>query len=94
MIERMTQSGEPSLHCVFLLNDDFTPTEFVVHVLERFFDMDNVTAKRTVHRIDSEGSAECGFYPRAEAERKVADVLAFAERHRHPLQCDFERRPR
>ena len=81
---------EEPLHCVFLMNDDFTPMEFVVHVLERFFDMDSETATHTMLRIHNEGAAECGFYPRQEAEQKVAEVLAFAERHRHPLQCAFE----
>jgi ATP-dependent Clp protease adaptor protein ClpS len=81
--------GEP-LHCVFLMNDDFTPMEFVVHVLERFFDMDSETAKRTMLRIHNKGAGECGFYPRQEAERKVAEVVAFAECHGHPLQCACE----
>ena len=84
----MPQEEPP--HCVFLMNDDFTPMEFVVHVLERFFDMDSETATHTMLRIHNEGAAECGFYPRQEAEQKVAEVLAFAERHCHPLQCAFE----
>jgi ATP-dependent Clp protease adaptor protein ClpS len=88
MEEYMSQ-GEP-LHCVFLMNDDFTPMEFVVHVLERSFDMDSETAKRTMLRIHNEGAWECGFYPRQEAEQKVAEVVAFAERHGHPLQCACE----
>jgi ATP-dependent Clp protease adaptor protein ClpS len=83
-------SQAESLHCVFLMNDDFTPMEFVVQVLERFFGMDWETATQTMLRIHDQSSAECGFYPRQEAEQKVADVLAFAERHRHPLQCAFE----
>jgi ATP-dependent Clp protease adaptor protein ClpS len=74
-------------HSVFLLNDDYTPMDFVVHVLEHFFDMDSETAMATMLRIHNEGAAECGFYPRPEAEQKVTEVLAFAECHRHPLQC-------
>jgi len=89
----MPRAREP-LHCVFLLNDDYTPMEFVVRVLEHFLDLDSETARATMLRIHNEGVAECGFYPRPEAEHKVAEVLAFAERHRHPLQCDFERQPR
>jgi len=89
--EEYMSQGEP-LHCVFLMNDDFTPMEFVVHVLERFFDMDPETAKRTMLRIHNEGAGECGFYPRQEAEQKVAEVVAFAERHGHPLQCACETR--
>ena len=87
----MSSQGEP-LHCVFLMNDDLTPMEFVVRVLERFFDMDFETAKRTMFRIHNEGTADCGFYPNQEAERKVAEVLAFAVQHGHPLRCASEER--
>jgi ATP-dependent Clp protease adaptor protein ClpS len=85
-------SQEKSPHCVFLVNDDFTPMEFVVDVLQRFFDMGFDTATNTMLRVHNEGTADCGFYPRREAEQKVAEVLAFAGRHRHPLQCAFETR--
>jgi ATP-dependent Clp protease adaptor protein ClpS len=74
-------SHEEPLRCVFLMNDDFTPMDFVVSVLVQFFDMDFETAKNTMLRIHNEGAGECGFYLREEAERKVAEVLAFAERH-------------
>jgi ATP-dependent Clp protease adaptor protein ClpS len=74
------------------MNDDFTPMEFVVRVLERFFDMDFATAERTMFLVHNEGAADCGFYPRQEAERKVAEVLAFAVRHGHPLQCASKER--
>ena len=83
-------SHEEPLRCVFLMNDDFTPMDFVVSVLVQFFDMDFETAKNTMLRIHNEGAGECGFYLREEAERKVAEVLAFAERHEHPLQCACE----
>jgi ATP-dependent Clp protease adaptor protein ClpS len=83
--------GEP-LHCVYLMNDDFTPMDFVVLVLQRFFDMDFETAKRTMFRIHDEGTADCGFFSRQEAEQKVAAVLAFAGHKGHPLQCAFEER--
>jgi ATP-dependent Clp protease adaptor protein ClpS len=75
---------------VLLLNDDETPMEFVVLVLERFFDMSNVEAKTHMLRIHHEGVATCGTYRREEAARKVADVLAFARAHKHPLQCALE----
>jgi ATP-dependent Clp protease adaptor protein ClpS len=74
------------------MNDDFTPMDFVVEVLQDFFDMDLETAKSIMFRIHNEGAADCGFYPRREAEQKVAEVLAFAKRHHHPLQCAFEMR--
>jgi ATP-dependent Clp protease adaptor protein ClpS len=90
LLGKHIMSQEEPLHCVFLKNDDFTPMEFVVQVLERFFDMDHQTAMRTMLRINADGAGECGFYPREEAECKVAEVLAFAERHGHPLRCAFE----
>ena len=75
---------------VLLLNDDFTPMEFVVVVLERFFDMDHDDAGTHMFRIHGNGKAICGTYSYEEAEKKAADVLAFAGRHKHPLQCILE----
>jgi ATP-dependent Clp protease adaptor protein ClpS len=72
---------------VSLLNDDHTPMEFVVGVLERFFGMLNDEAITQMYRIHNEGKAICGTYSREEAEKKVADVLAFAASQGHPLQC-------
>ena len=81
------------LRCdVSLLNDDATPMEFVVVVLERFFGMSNLEARTHVLRIHTDGQAICGTYWCDEAEKKVADVLAFARKHKHPLQCLFEQR--
>jgi ATP-dependent Clp protease adaptor protein ClpS len=74
-------------YTVLILNDDYTPMEFVVHVLQRFFDMDKVTATSLVLRIHHEGRAECGYYAYELAEKKVAAVLAFAQEHQRPLQC-------
>jgi ATP-dependent Clp protease adaptor protein ClpS len=76
---------------VVLLNDDQTPMEFVVYVLERFFDMTKSEAEAHMLRSHYEGKAICGAYPYEEAEKKVADVLAFAREHSHPLQCVLER---
>jgi ATP-dependent Clp protease adaptor protein ClpS len=75
---------------VMLLNDDKTPMEFVVLVLERFFDMPNVEATTHMYRVHNEGVAICGTYRREEAEKKVADVLAFAGAHKHSLKCVLE----
>jgi len=72
---------------VLLLNDNDTPMEFVVIVLERFFGMPHDEAVTHMFRIDNEGRAICGTYSPEEAEKKVADVLAFAAKHKHPLQC-------
>jgi len=75
---------------VLLLNDDHTPMDFVVGVLERFFGMSNDEAITQMYRIHNEGKAVCGTYSREEAEKKVADVLAFAAKHKHPLQGTLE----
>jgi ATP-dependent Clp protease adaptor protein ClpS len=75
---------------VLLLNDDKTPMEFVVVVLERFFGMSNLEARTHVLRIHTDGQAICGTYWCDEAKKKVADVVAFACKHKHPLQCVFE----
>ena len=72
---------------VLLLNDNDTPMMFVVIVLERFFGMSSDEAATLMYRIHDEGRAVCGTYRRDEAEKKVADVLAFAAKHEHPLQC-------
>jgi len=79
-------------YCVMLLNDDATPMEFVVHLLQEFFDMERDDAIKLMLHIHHNGIGECGTYPQAEASRKVADVLAFAREHKHPLQCVMELR--
>ena len=85
-----TSSSVPSAK-VLLLNDDHTPMEFVVHVLERVFEMDHETAIRLMLEIHNKGVATCGVYRCDVAQAKVTEVLDFARRHRHPLQCVLER---
>jgi ATP-dependent Clp protease adaptor protein ClpS len=80
-------AAEPSLHRVLILNDDKTPMEFVVHVLEHFFDHDHETAVRLMLQAHHAGAAACGYYSEQAANAKVAEVIAFAREHRHPLQC-------
>jgi ATP-dependent Clp protease adapter protein ClpS len=75
---------------VLLLNDDYTPMEFVVHVLERMFDKDHETAVRIMFEIHHEGSGRCGIYPYDVANAKVKEVVNFAREHQHPLQCVLE----
>jgi ATP-dependent Clp protease adapter protein ClpS len=75
---------------VVLLNDDYTPMEFVVHVLECMFDKDHETATRIMLEIHREGSGICGNYPYDVANAKVREVLNFAREHQHPLQCVLE----
>jgi ATP-dependent Clp protease adaptor protein ClpS len=77
---------------VFLLNDDYTPMEFVIDVLQRFFGMDRETAKQRMLRIHNEGIAECGSFSRAEAEKIAAAIRAHVIEHQHPLQCVLEKK--
>jgi ATP-dependent Clp protease adapter protein ClpS len=80
-----------SLAEVRLLNDDFTPMEFVVDVLERVFGKDRETATRIMLEIHKNGLGTCGLYPYEVADAKVREVLGFARQHQHPLQCVLER---
>jgi ATP-dependent Clp protease adapter protein ClpS len=80
-----------SLAEVRLLNDDFTPMEFVVDVLERLFGKDRETATRIMFEIHNEGVGTCGLYPYEVADAKVREVLNFARQHQHPLQCVLKR---
>ncbi|BCB26341.1 ATP-dependent Clp protease adapter protein ClpS [Sulfurimicrobium lacus] len=80
----------PSLFKVILLNDDYTPMEFVVIVLQRFFAKDREQATQIMLKVHREGRGLCGVYPRDIAATKVEQVLAFANEHQHPLQCVME----
>ena len=87
MTERSDPASEPSLHRVLILNDEETPMEFVVQVLEHFFDHDHETAVRLMLQAHHEGAAACGYYSQDAANAKVAAVIGFAREHRRPLQC-------
>lgn len=80
----------PPLFKVVLLNDDFTPMEFVVHVLERFFGMDRPTATHVMLQVHTQGKAVCGVYPAQIAETKAAQVNEYARKHHHPLMSSLE----
>jgi ATP-dependent Clp protease adaptor protein ClpS len=86
------QTKRPSLYRVLLLNDDYTPMEFVVHVLERFFNKDPETARRIMMHVHQHGIGECGVYTYEVAETKVTQVMDFARKHQHPLQCVMEKK--
>jgi ATP-dependent Clp protease adaptor protein ClpS len=81
--------NEP-LYNVLLLNDDETPMEFVVNVLQRFIGLDYEGACRLMLRVHHEGKAVCGTYTREQAEATVAGIQAFADAHNHPLKCILE----
>ena len=86
------QTKRPSLYRVLILNDDYTPMEFVVHVLERFFNKDHETATRIMLHVHHHGLGECGIYTYEVAETKVTQVMDFARKHQHPLQCVMEKK--
>ena len=85
------RTRRPSLYCVLLMNDDYTPMEFVVHVLERFFNKDRATAQRIMMRVHQHGVDECGIYIYEVGETKVLQVMEFSRKHEHPLQCVMEK---
>jgi len=86
------QTKRPSLYRVLLLNDDYTPMEFVVHVLERFFNKDHDSAYRIMMHVHKHGIGECGIYTYEVAETKVTQVMDFSKKHQHPLQCVMEKK--
>jgi ATP-dependent Clp protease adaptor protein ClpS len=86
------QTKRPNLYRVLLLNDDYTPMEFVVHVLERFFNKDHDAAQRIMMHVHQQGIGECGVFTYEVAETKVTQVMDFARKHQHPLQCIMEKK--
>ncbi|MBI3570055.1 MAG: ATP-dependent Clp protease adapter ClpS [Gammaproteobacteria bacterium] len=81
---------KPRLYKVLLLNDDFTPMEFVVVILELFFQKNREDATRIMLHVHQRGAGICGVFPYEIAETKVRQVLSYAKEHRHPLQCTLE----
>lgn len=82
---------KPSQYKVLLLNDDYTPMEFVVAVLKRFFRMDMDEATRVMLHVHQRGVGVCGVFPYEVAETKVNQVMDFARANQHPLQCTLEK---
>ena len=80
----------PPLYKVLLLNDDFTPMDFVITVLQKFFGMDREQATRIMLKVHNEGRGLCGVFPRDIAATKVEQVAVFARDHQHPLACVME----
>lgn len=81
---------QPPLYKVVMLNDDYTPMEFVVEVLETFFAMDREKATRVMLTVHTEGKATCGVFTRDIAETKAAQVVDYARENQHPLLCQVE----
>ena len=82
---------KPSLYRVLILNDDYTPMEFVVYVLERFFGKSREDATRIMLLVHQNGVGVCGVFTYEVAETKVAQVIETSRRHQHPLQCTMEK---
>lgn len=80
----------PPLFKVMVLNDDYTPMDFVVGVLQKFFGMNREQATRVMLKVHTEGAGVCGIYPKDVAASKVEQVCTFARQHQHPLACVME----
>ena len=86
------KTKRPNLYRVLILNDDYTPMEFVVHVLERFFNKYREAATQIMLHVHHHGIGECGVFTYEIAETKVTQVMDFARKHQHPLQCVMEKK--
>jgi len=88
--ESRPQIKEPPLYRVVLLNDDYTPMEFVVNILESIFGMERTRATQVMLEVHTKGKGICGVYNFEIAETKVAQVMGLAQQHQHPLLCTME----
>jgi ATP-dependent Clp protease adaptor protein ClpS len=88
--EAAPEVAQPPLYSVVLLNDDYTPMEFVVDVLERFFRMDRENATRVMLEVHMKGKGVCGVFTYEIAETKVAQVVGYSRDNQHPLMCTLE----
>jgi len=86
-----TRTKKPSMYKVLLLNDDYTPMEFVVEILERFFGKGREEAMRIMLHVHQRGVGVCGVFTYEVAETKVNKVMEYARRNQHPLQCSLEK---
>ena len=85
-----TEFIEPKMYKVMLLNDDYTPMDFVIEVLQKFFDMDEQKATQIMLHVHTRGQGLCGIYTHEVAETKTALVNEYAREHEHPLLCVAE----
>ena len=91
VVKAKPKTKKPSMYKVLMLNDDYTPMEFVVHILERFFNKNRSEATRIMLHVHRRGVGVCGVYTYEVAETKVTQVMDFARQHQHPLQCTLEK---
>ncbi len=85
------KTKKPSMYKVLMLNDDYTPMEFVVAVLERFFSKQHEEAVQIMLHVHQKGVGICGVFTYEVAETKVTQVMDYARKHQHPLQCTLEK---
>ena len=90
-VRTRTKTKKPAMYKVIMLNDDYTPMEFVVYVLERFFNKSSEDATRIMLHVHRKGVGICGVYTFEVAETKVQQVMDLAREHQHPLQCTLEK---
>jgi len=91
VVKTRTRTRKPAMYKVLMLNDDYTPMEFVVHVLERFFQKNREEATRIMLHVHRRGVGVCGVYTYEVAETKVTQVMDLARQNQHPLQCTIEK---
>jgi ATP-dependent Clp protease adaptor protein ClpS len=91
LTQTKAKTKKPALYKVLMLNDDYTPMEFVVHTLQRFFKMSVEQATQVMLHVHQRGVGVCGIFTFEVAETKVNQVLEFARKHQHPLQCTMEK---
>ena len=90
-VKSRTKTEKPSMYKVLLLNDDYTPMEFVIHVLEHFFSKSQEEATKIMMHVHQKGVGVCGVFTYEIAETKVNQTMDFAQQHQHPLQCTIEK---
>ena len=91
VVRTRPKTKKPAMYKVIMLNDDYTPMEFVVYVLERFFNKSSEDATRIMLHVHRKGVGICGVYTFEVAETKVQQVMDLAREHQHPLQCTLEK---
>tara|TARA_R110000787_G_scaffold94044_2_gene196586 strand:- start:1001 stop:1330 length:330 start_codon:yes stop_codon:yes gene_type:complete len=91
VVRSKPKTRKPSMYRVVMLNDDYTPMEFVVHVLERFFSKSHEEAMQIMLHVHQKGVGVCGVFTYEVAETKVTQVMDLAQQHQHPLQCTLEK---
>ena len=90
-VKSRAKTKKPAMYKVLMLNDDYTPMEFVVHVLEQYFQKRNEDATRIMLHVHQKGVGICGVFTYEVAETKVSQVMDFARQNQHPLQCTIEK---